>query len=306
MLTFSMRALLFLSAALSGMLPPPVQTGGQKAAIDAARAEINRLIAASGAEAAVVWRPLDVKGDHPAEEIAINPTLRFHAASTMKVPVMIELFREADRRRIRLEDTMIVTNQFHSIVDGSPYELSATADSDGEVYKAIGRPLSLRALCEAMITVSSNLAANNLIEKLGARNIQATTDRLGAAGMQVLRGVEDQKAFDKGLNNTTDAAGLATLMRKLGRGEVINKRASAEMIEILKRQQFNSGIPAGLPSGTVVAHKTGNITRIHHDAAVVYAKRPYVLVILVRGIDDLKVSARLMAEIATIVNRLAG
>jgi beta-lactamase class A len=304
MLTLCLRTLLASTFVMAGRLPPAAQTSGQKAAIEAARAEIAGLIAASGAEVAVVWRPLDVKGAHPAEQIAINPLLRFHAASTMKVPVMIELFRQVDLGRLRLDDTMVVTNQFHSIVDGSPYELSATVDSDGEVYKAIGAPLSLRALCEAMITVSSNLAANNLIEKLGAKNIQATADRLGASGMQVLRGVEDQKAFDNGLNNTTDAAGLATLMRALGRGEAIDARASAAMIEILKRQQFNTGIPAGLPAGTIVAHKTGNITRIHHDAAVVYARRPYVLVILVRGIDDLKVSAKLMADIARVVNRL--
>jgi len=304
MLTRSLRTALMTIVAVRpvGLDVRPV---AQVAAIETTRAEVQQAIQASGAEVAVVWRPLDETGTHPARTIAINPTVRFHAASTMKVPVMIELFRRADRGQLRLDDTMIVTNRFHSIVDGSPYELSATVDSDGEVYRAIGQPLSLRALCEAMITVSSNLAANNLIEKLGAREIQSTTDRLGAGGMQVLRGVEDQKAFDKGLNNTTDAAGLATLMQKLGRGEVVSKRASAEMLEILKRQQFNTAIPAGLPPGTIVAHKTGNITRIHHDAAIVYARRPYVLVILVRGIDDLKVSAALMADIARIVNKLA-
>jgi beta-lactamase class A len=305
MLTLSLRTLALSALVAAGLWPQPVESDARQQTIAAARDEINRLIAASGADVSVVWRPLDVKGDHPAEEIAIGPAVRYHAASTMKVPVMIGLFREADRGRLRLDDTVTVTNEFHSIVDGSPYQLSATVDSDGDVYKAIGTTLSLRALCEAMITVSSNLAANNLIERLGARNIQATTDRLGAHGMQVLRGVEDQKAFDAGLNNTTDAAALAALMRKLGRGEVINKRASAGMVEILKRQRFNTGIPAGLPSGTIVAHKTGNITRIHHDAAIVYARRPYVLVILVRGIDDVNVSARLMAEIARIVNPLA-
>ena len=300
-----MKTLLYSIALAANLLPSsPVLTGRQTTAIDTARTNIQRRIAESGAEVAVIWRPLDVAGDRPQEEIAINPALRFHAASTMKVPVMIELFRQADLGRLRLDDTMTVTNTFHSIVDGTPYELSATVDSDGEVYKAIGRPLTLRALCEAMIIVSSNLAANNLIEKLGAASIQATTDALGAKGMQVLRGVEDQKAFDTGRNNTTDARGLATLMHKLGRGEVVSKRASAGMIEILKRQRLNDAIPAGLPAGTIVAHKTGTITRIHHDAAVVYGKRPYVLIILVRGIDDQKVSAKLMADLAAITERI--
>ena len=185
---------------------------------------------------------------------------------------------------------MIVTNAFHSIVDGSPYTLSVGDDSDADVYKMVGKPMGLGALCEAMITVSSNLAANLLIEKLGAKQIQATVDRMGASGMQLLRGVEDQQAFDAGKNNTTDATGLATLLEQIARGQAVSKAASAEMVEILKRQKLNDGIPAGLPSGIAVAHKTGTITAIHHDAGIVYAKRPYVLVVLVRGVTDQKKS----------------
>lgn len=264
------------------------------------KADINALIAASGAEVAVAWRPLDAK---PGEEILINPALRFHAASTMKVPVMIELFRQVDVRRLKLDDKVLVTNHFTSIHDGSPFVLAATEDSDGETYKALGKKLSYRDLVEASITVSSNLATNILIEHLGARNIQTTADILGASGMQVLRGVEDQKAFDAGRNNTTDALGLLALFEAIGNGKAVNAQASAAMLEILKRQKFNDGIPAGLPAGTVVAHKTGTITRIHHDAGIVYASRPYVLVILTRGIADQKVSAKLMADIAGLIAR---
>lgn len=266
------------------------------------RADIDRLITASGAEVAVAWRPLDAK---PGEEILINPELRFHAASTMKVPVMIELYRQVEAGQRKLDDTVLVTNKFTSILDGSPYELSATEDSDGEVYKAMGTQLSYRALVEASITVSSNLATNILIEHLGAKNVQATVDRMGASGMQVLRGVEDQKAFDAGKNNTTDARGLLTLFEAIGRHAAVNAKASADMIEVLKRQKFNDGIPAGVPAGTPVAHKTGSITRIHHDAGIVYAKRPYVLVVLTRGIQDGKVSAKLMADISRVIARAA-
>ena len=70
------------------------------------------------------------------------------------------------------------------------------------------------------------------------------------------------------------------------------------MVAILKRQKFNDAIPAGLPSGMAVAHKTGTITRIHHDAAIVYAGRPYILVVLVRGIDDQKQSAVLISQLS--------
>ena len=193
---------------------------------------------------------------------------------------------------------MVVTNQFKSLADGSPYTLAASEDSDGETYKAIGQRLSLRTLAETTITASGNLSANLLIERLGVAKIKATLARLGAPGMEVLRGVEDQKAFDLGMNNTTDAAALATLFGRLGRGEAVSPAASAEMIAILKRQKHNTGIPAGLPAGTEVAHKTGTITRIHHDAGIVYGRRPYVLVVLTRGLADQKVSAALIGEIS--------
>ena len=150
--------------------PRPPEAAAQ-AAIDLAkiRAEVDALIAASGAEVAVAWRPLSgTKG----EEILIRPDLRFHAASTMKVPVMIELFRQVENGLRKLDDKVLVTNQFTSIFDGSPYILSATEDSDGETYKAMGKPLSLRALVDASITVSSNLATNILIEHLRATNVQ--------------------------------------------------------------------------------------------------------------------------------------
>jgi beta-lactamase class A len=264
----------------------------------AVRADIDKLIAASGAEVAVAWRPLDAK---PGEEILINPDLTFHAASTMKVPVMIEAYRQQEAGRLRLGDKVRVTNKFTSILDGSPYELSASEDSDGEIYKAMGKDLSYRALIEASITVSSNLATNILIEHLDARHVQATVDTMNASGMQVLRGVEDQKAFDAGKNNTTTARGLLTLLEALGKGKAVTAKASMEMIEVLKRQKFNDGIPAGLPEGTPVAHKTGSITRVSHDAGIVYAKRPYVLVVLTRGIQDGKVSAKLIADISRVI-----
>lgn len=282
---------MLLAATLAAATPQTVSAS----ALASARAAVERLASEAGAEISVVWRPLDAR---PGEELLIGPAVRYHAASTMKVPVMIELFRQVHDGKLKLDDEVTVTNSFKSIVDGSPYELSASEDSDGDTYKAIGNKLSLRTLCETMITASGNLAANVLVEQLGPKNIQATVDTLGASGMQVLRGVEDLKAFDKGLNNTTDAAGLATLLDKLARGQAVSREASAEMIAILKRQKHNEGIPAGLPEGIEVAHKTGEVTKVHHDAGIVYAKRPYVLVVLTRGIDDQTASGRLIAAIS--------
>jgi len=256
-------------------------------------ARVQKLIAASGAEVAVVMKTLDGR-----DEIRIDPDKTFHAASTMKVPVMIELFRQAEAGTLSLDEPLAVRNEFHSIVDGSVYQLSVDDDSDAEVYKAVGKTMTLRQLCDVMITVSSNFAANLLIERVGAANVRATVERLGATGMVVMRGVEDQKAFDKGMNNTTTAGALAVLMVKLAKGEAVSRKADAQMVAILKRQKFRDAIPSGVPDGIEVAHKTGSITKIHHDAAIVYGPRPYVLVLLVRGIQEQKVSGPLMASIS--------
>jgi beta-lactamase class A len=263
--------------------------------LPSAKAALHDLIAGSGAEVAVAARTLD------GEELLIEPDLPFHAASTMKIPVMIELFQEAKDETLSLDDTMTVANDFKSIVDGSSYALDPASDSDPEVYKAIGTRLPLRALCESMITVSSNLAANLLIERVGLENIRKKVHALDADGMNVIRPLEDGKAFLKGLNNTTTARALATLLFALLSERAVDPASDASMVEILKRQHFADAIPAGLPSGTPVAHKTGEITKIQHDAAIVYAPRPFVLVVMVRGIADRATSAALIAEIARVV-----
>ncbi len=285
----------FAAAALcsSGIADGPAPSaGGNGRQLASARQEIASIIARSGADVAVAFRMLDGQ-----DELLIRPDVEFHAASTMKVPVMIELFRQARIGALKLDDAVPVTNEFHSIVDGSVYKLEPDVDSDADVYTHVGGQLSYRQLCESMITTSSNLAANILIEHLGAKGIQKTTDALGASGMHVLRGVEDTKAFEKGLNNTTTARALLTLMEAIASGAAGDKSSTEAMIAILERQTFNDRIPAGLPAGTAVAHKTGEITKIQHDAAIVFAPRPFVLVVLVRGIDDAKKSGTMTAQI---------
>jgi beta-lactamase class A len=283
-----MLTMLIAASLLGHGTGPPPQT---------LESSVRAIVAASGAEVAVAYRTLDGRA-----ELFLDADTPFHAASTMKVPVMIELFRQAHAGVLSLDAPLPVINDFHSIVDGSRYALSERDEADRDVVAALGRTLTLRQLCEAMITVSSNFAANLLIEKLGVENIRRTITSLGADGMHVLRGVEDQKAFDAGLNNTTTARALLVLLERIGQGKAVDKNSDAEMLRILARQKVSpDAIPAGVPAGIVVAHKTGNITRIHHDAAIVLAPRPYVLVILVRGIDQLEKSAALMASVSRAV-----
>jgi len=271
----------------------PTPASSQSQSIDQKlSASIEERIRKSGADVAIAFRTLD---GHTA--YSFHEEESFHAASTMKIPVLIELFHQARQGKLKLDDPLLVKNEFHSLVDGSIYKLDPADDSEAELYKAAGQTRTLRQLCELMITVSSNLATNLLIEKLGVDNIRATVHALHADGMKVLRGVEDSKAFAKGLNNTTTAHGLLQLLDAIARGEAVDQESSRQMIEILEGQKFNEGIPAGLPPGTRVAHKTGEITKIHHDAAIVFAPKPFVLVILVRGLADIKESAALMADI---------
>jgi beta-lactamase class A len=271
----------------------PLRTLAQESKLGDAAQQIETQIAASHADVGVFFVTLDGK-----TQWSHNANSSFHAASTMKVPVMIELFQQVKGGKVRLDETLTIGNEFHSIADGSVYKLDPADDSETDLYKAEGQTRTLTQLCELMITVSSNLATNLLIEKLGIENIRATVHAFGADGMNVLRGVEDGKAYEKGLNNTTTAQGLAILMTAIAGGKTVDPESSRKMIEILSRQHFNEGIPSGLPVGTRVAHKTGEITKIHHDAAIVYAPRPFVLVILVRGLANEQESSRLMAEIA--------
>jgi len=268
----------------------------QESRLAAAIPLIEKRIADSHAEVGVAFRTID-----GSAEWFSRADDSFHAASTMKVPVMIELFRQAKEGKLRLTDPLVIHNEFHSIVDGSPYKLDPADDSEAELYKADGKTRTLEELCELMITVSSNLATNLLIEKLGVENIRATVTATGADGMRVLRGVEDSKAYEKGLNNTTTARALEILLAAIADGKAVDSESSRSMIAILEKQRFNEGIPAGLPAGTRVAHKTGEITKIHHDAAIVFAPKPFVLVVLVRGLAEQKESAALMADIAKLL-----
>jgi beta-lactamase class A len=262
----------------------------------AARARIAR---DSGAVVAVVLRD-------PVSRLSLelNPALRYHAASTMKVGVLIELGRRIDAGELHWNDSLPLRNQFASIVDGSSYRLDPGSDSDSTVYAALGSRWTLRQLATRMIVRSSNLATNLLVERLGARRITATIRRLGADSMVVLRGVEDGKAYEKGLNNTTTARDLAILLEAIAHGRGLSKDTGAELLSILKAQEFNDGIPAGLPPGTRVAHKTGEITATWHDAALVYPEdgKPYTLVVLTRGIRERGRGVALQADLARLAH----
>jgi beta-lactamase class A len=221
----------------------------------------------------------------------------------MKTPVMVEVFKQARAGKFALDDALVVRNEFKSIVDGSSYQLDLKDDSDDSMYKILGSSVPIRELLHHMITVSSNLATNVLIDLVGPKNVTATMRELGASEIQVLRGVEDSKAFDRGMNNRTSARDLLFILRAIARGKAVDSLASREMVDILLDQKFNEMIPALLPEGVRVAHKTGNITGVEHDSAIVFLPdgRVYVLVILSK---DLKAAAEGRKAIALASKRI--
>jgi len=261
--------------------------------------KIDDLVRASGAETvAVAYYNLAT-----GKELLINPDVIFHAASTMKVPVMMEIFRQAAAGKLSFDQRIPVKNDFASIVDGSHYSLTPDGDSDQSLYTKAGQTATIRELIRLMITASSNLATNILIERVTPERVMDLMHSIGAEHIRVLRGVEDGKAFQKGLNNTTTARDLMIILRRIAERRAVSGKASDEMIKIMLDQKFNEGIPAGLPRNARVSHKTGSITRINHDAAIVYprGRKPYVLVVLTRGIEDEKLAHKLIADISRVV-----
>ena len=237
------------------------------------------------------------------DSLLIGANLRFHAASTMKLPVMIQIFRDADAGLLALDDSLTVHTAFPSLAEGA-FIVGKEDDSDSTLYSFVGRNRSVRDLLERMITRSSNLATNILIERVGAARAQASARALGAWSIQVLRGVEDGAAYRAGLNNTTTARDLGVLLEAIATGRAASRAACDSMLAILGRQEFNEGIPVGVPPGTRVAHKTGWIGEVvYHDAAVVSpaAGGGYVLVVLTGGIKEDSVAHNLVADLSRLV-----
>tara|TARA_B100001765_G_scaffold104130_1_gene64430 strand:- start:480 stop:1361 length:882 start_codon:yes stop_codon:yes gene_type:complete len=237
------------------------------------------------------------------KEILINENEIFHAASTMKTPVMIEFYKQLHQGKLSLEDTLQIKNEFKSIVDGTMYKLSEFDDSDKNTYNKLGQYYSINNLIYEMITISSNFATNILIDYIGANNVTKSMKEIGALNIDILRGVEDIKAFELGLNNTTSAKDLLIIYEKLAKGKIINNESSAIMIEILKDQKYDDIIPKYLPKNIEIANKTGMITGVHHDSGIVFLKdgKKYVIIILSKNMSDMESGTEMMAKISELI-----
>lgn len=271
----------------------------QTKALDELRQSIEAELKKQKGEFAVAFKDLG-----SGETVFINEHELFHAASTMKTPVMIEVFKQAASGKFSLRDSVEIKNEFKSIADGSLFTLDPEDDSEQKLYTQIGRKKTWDTLVYDMIIVSSNLATNLIIDKVDAKNVMKTLrEDVGTKEMEVLRGVEDQKAYEKGMNNSTSAYDQMLIFEKIAREEMINTEASQAMIKILLDQRFNDIIPAKLPKDVKVAHKTGWITGLHHDCGIVFLPdgRKYVLVLLSKKLEDEKASVDAMARVSEMI-----
>ena len=200
---------------------------------------------------------------------------------------------------------MPVKNSFLSLADRSEFSLSPDDDSETELYRHIGEQLSIRDLTRRMIVSSSNLATNLLIEKVGAERVTRFMQALGTNDLVIRRGLEDKKAYALGMNNSATARSLMQVLVRLAKRSVVSPAASDEMIAILLQQHYNEGIPAQLPAGVSVAHKTGWIDKVYHDAAIVYPPQhtPYVVVILTSGLSEKDEAPALVAALSAAIYR---
>jgi beta-lactamase class A len=205
----------------------------------------------------------------------------FHAASTIKVAVLLAVLRAADEGRLRLDDSLHVRNRFFSAAGGSLFHVSPDSDAMPELYQAIGRTAKISALAHAMIASSGNLATNLLLDFVGVEYARKVLRDAQVGGVELRRGVEDYAAHERGINNEVTANGLVKLLSVI-RGDFLTAQSKQEVIRILLDQRFNSMIPAGLPAHATVAHKTGEISTACHDMGIVYLpeREPYIAVIL--------------------------
>jgi beta-lactamase class A len=233
---------------------------------------------------------------------AMNADRRFHAASTIKVAILLAIGKAIDDGRIRPGDTLHIRNRFLSAVDRTPFRIDAESDGYPQLHRLVGRTAKISDLAEWMIVSSSNLATNLLLDYITVEEAQRLLRDAGVNGVDLRRGVDDRKAHDQEFNNETTAAGLLDLFASL-RGDFLSKASRDRAINILLQQRFNSMIPAPLPGHASVAHKTGEISTACHDAGIVYLpeREPYILVVLTEVAAETNGRREVVAKISEAV-----
>jgi beta-lactamase class A len=204
-----------------------------------------------------------------SEEILINDQLIFPTGSSIKIPILIELYKQAAEGKYKLTNQRWVEGQ--DKVGGSGVIVNF-GDHTSQ--------LSLGDLATLMIVLSDNTATNMLIDQVGMANVNRTMDELGLKQIRLRRKMIDQAASARGDENTANPREAMALMEKLYRGQVVSRQLSDDALKILKIRK-NSPIPRLLPANIEIANKPGGIEGVACDWAIVYApNRPYAIAVM--------------------------
>lgn len=241
---------------------------------------LQKIRGASG-HVAFYYRPLD--GGCAQMYNEMMPVV---AASVIKIPIMVEAFRQfesgelnpLETYRIKPEDKMPSCGALNRMHDGLE--------------------VTLRDLVELMIVLSDNSATNILIDRLGIARVNATLEAEGLKVTRLRRKLFDKAGMEAGLSNHVCAREIGLLLERMYAGTLVSPEASAQMLEILRNQKLNGKMPFFLkPRGIACAHKTGEDDGITHDVGVVYARRPFVLCMLSEE-TDVPAFERLIQDVA--------
>ena len=226
---------------------------------------MNRLRATRGRVG--FWaKPLD------GEATGFNEDLPLVAASVVKVPVMVEAFRQFRAGLLDPDEQVTIRPE-----DRMPSCGALTYLSDKV------RP-TLMDLTTLMIILSDNTAANLMIDRVGVDAVNRTMEERGVPGICLRRKFFQPQLAALGVTNTVTARGCGVLLEKMAKGELLGGEDDAKMLSILYNQRLNGKIPFFL-HGVKIAHKTGEDDGTTHDAALIQAKRPFVLCMLSNDVD---------------------
>jgi beta-lactamase class A len=218
--------------------------------------------------------------------LTVDADCQHYAASTIKLPLVMAAYRLADAGTLDLDAATEIRNEFASARDGSAFAVDRDEDSDVQTWDRLGQPVALRWLAYRAIVRSGNLATNLVLDAVGLEAVQTLLSDLGCYRTTLERGIEDGVARDAGAQNLVTAADLARLLQALWADAhaaarapaVLTQGSAAEILDVLAAQQIADALPRRLPPGTRVAHKSGWVDGVDHDAGIVYhpASGPFV------------------------------
>ncbi|HTX59442.1 MAG TPA: serine hydrolase, partial [Verrucomicrobiae bacterium] len=197
------------------------------------------------------------------------------AASTIKIPVMVTVFRQLADGRFDLQRRVTLLERDKDWGSGELCDAP-----DGSTY-------SVAELVEKMIEISDNTATNMLIRLVGLRNVNETMLQLGLEHTRLRDDIRTEGwSIRQELRTSPDD--LVRLLAMMARRQLIDAWSSNEMISILEADQFNSLLPEPLPDDVTIAHKTGSLFDTLNDAGIVYENNaPYVIAIMTTGLPSL-------------------